>query len=95
MALRAAAVLGLSKFIAPKDELVGCPYRVFEFAGDFLNCWGEGTTDRGPWGEKAARWDCEPEKGVETGGVAATGACFPCVGVAIGMFYCGYCMPDH
>lgn len=56
---------------------------MFEFAGDFRTCWGEGTTDpRGACGEKAVRLFCE--KGVETGGVAAaTAGSFPGVGVAI------------
>jgi hypothetical protein len=49
---------------------------------DFFICEGEGTTERGPCGENA-RW--EVEKGVETGGVAATppAVCLPGVGVAI------------
>jgi hypothetical protein len=52
---------------------------VLEFAGDFLTCWGEGTTERGPWGEKA----------IETGGVATEPAAWEgcldaiAVGVAI------------
>lgn len=54
---------------------------MLELAGDFLNCCGEGTTDLGPRGEKAARW--EPEKGVETGAGEAVGWCLPGVGVAI------------
>lgn len=77
----------------PKLEFVGWPtppplvypYSVFEFAGDFLNCCaGEGTTERGPRGEKAGWW-FEAENGVETGGVApaCAGACRPAVGVAI------------
>jgi hypothetical protein len=60
---------------------------VFEFAGDFFTCCGEGTTERGPWGEKAGyEWWFEAEKGVETGGVATTcavGCLPPGVGVAI------------
>jgi len=60
---------------------------VFEFAGDFFTCCGEGTTERGPWGENAG-WEgwFEAEKGVETGGVAtacAAGCLPPGVGVAI------------
>lgn len=60
---------------------------MFEFAGDFLTCCGEGTTERGPWGEKAG-WEgwFEAENGVETGGVATTcaaGCLPPGVGVAI------------
>lgn len=59
----AAAVDGLSKLRGPVE---GCPIRVVDVAGDFLNCCGE---ERGPRGEKAA---CAGfEKGVDTGGVAA------------------------
>jgi hypothetical protein len=57
---------------------------VFEFAGDFLTCCGEGTTERGPWGEKAGSpW--EAEKGVETGGVATAweGACLDAIAVGV------------
>ena len=57
---------------------------MLEFAGDFLKCCaGEGTTERGPWGEKAGG-GFEVEKGVETGGVATACAAFrPGVGVAM------------
>lgn len=90
-ALRANAAEGLS-YPAPNDEFVGWPpplplgypYKVFEFAGDFLNCWGDGTTERGPCGEKAGGW-FEAEKGVDTGGVATAwlDASLLAVGVAI------------
>jgi hypothetical protein len=64
----------------------GYPNIVFEFAGLFFTCCGLGTTERGPWGEKAG---CEgwldAEKGVDTGGVATAceEVCLPGVGVAI------------
>lgn len=66
---RAAAAEGLSKLTA---ELPGCPSRVIEFAGDFLNCCGD---DRGPWGVSPAWPAIDVEKGVETGGVAAAPCC--------------------